>query len=45
MSKSNDDEKKKTLQKRQCTQEDIVMKGNINPQQTTKLLRKQQHQH
>ncbi len=41
MSQFNDVEKKETLHKRQRRQENIVMKGNINPQQTTKLLKKQ----
>jgi hypothetical protein len=33
MSKFNDDEEKKTLLKRRRKQEDITMKGNIDPQQ------------
>ncbi len=41
MSQSNDDEERKTLQKRQKKQEDIAMKGSIDPQQATKLLKKQ----
>jgi hypothetical protein len=31
MFQSNDDKKRKTLQKRQRRQEDITMNGNINP--------------
>ncbi len=42
MSQSYDDEERETLQKRQRRQEDIAMRGNIDPQQATKLLRKQQ---
>jgi hypothetical protein len=38
----DDDGERETLQKRQRRQEDIIMKGNINLQQATKLLRKQQ---
>jgi hypothetical protein len=40
MSQSNDDEEKETLLKRQRRQEDITMRGNVNPQQATKLTRK-----
>jgi hypothetical protein len=35
MSQSNDDEERETLLKRQRRQKDIVMKGNVNPQQAT----------
>ncbi len=31
MSQSNDDEERKTMQKRQKIQEDTTMKGNIDP--------------
>ncbi len=41
MSQSNNDEEKRTLEKRQRKQEDITMRGDINLQQATKLLRKQ----
>ncbi len=41
MSQSNDDEERETLQKRQRRQEDTTMRGSINPQQATKLLKKQ----
>ncbi len=37
--------KKEILEKRQKRQEDITMRGNINPQQVVESLRKQQHQH
>jgi hypothetical protein len=40
MSQSNDDEERETLLKRQRRQKDIVMKGNVSPQQATELLRK-----
>ncbi len=36
----NDDEEKETLQKRQRRHEDTIMKGNIDPQQGVKLLKK-----
>ncbi len=45
MSQFDDDEKRDTLQKKQRKQEDIAMKGNIDPQQVTKLLKRQQQQH
>lgn len=45
MSQIDDDEEKETLQKKQIRQEDTTMRGNINPQQTIELLRKQHHQH
>ncbi len=45
MSQFDNDEERETLQKRQRTQEDTVMRRNINPQQVTKLLRKQQLMH
>jgi hypothetical protein len=35
MSQSNDDEERFFLQKRLKRHEDIAMKGNIDPQQTT----------
>jgi hypothetical protein len=41
MSQFDDDDERETLQKRQRRQEDITMRGNINPQQVAKLLRKQ----
>ncbi len=44
MSQSNDDEERKTLQKSPRKQEDTAMRGNIDLQQATKLLRKQQQQ-
>jgi hypothetical protein len=41
MYQSNDDEERETLQKRQRRQEDIAMRGSINPQHVAKLLKKQ----
>ncbi len=40
MTKSNDDEGRETMQKRQRRHEDITMKGNIDLQQEAKLLKK-----
>jgi hypothetical protein len=45
MSQSDDNEERETLQKRHSKQEDITMKGNIDLQQTTKLLKRQQQHH
>ncbi len=42
MSQSNDDEERKTMQKRQKKQKDTTMKGSIDSQQAIELLRKQQ---
>ncbi len=42
MSQSNDDEEREILWKRQRKQKDIAMKGNINLQHATKLLKNQQ---
>ncbi len=41
MSQSYDYEERKSMQKRQKKQKDTVMKGNIDPQQAVKLLRRQ----
>jgi hypothetical protein len=38
----SNDEERETLQKKQRRQEDIVMRGSINPQHAVELLRKQQ---
>ncbi len=40
MSQFNDDEERNTQQKRQRRYENVVMKGNIDPQQVAELLRK-----
>ncbi len=42
MTRSNDDEERKNLQKRQRRNEDTTMKGNIYLQQAIELLKKQQ---
>ncbi len=41
MSQFDDDEERETLYNRQKRHEDIAMKGGIDPQQATQLLRKQ----
>lgn len=40
----DDDEERETFLKRQKRQEDIAMRGNINPQHAIELLKKQQQQ-
>ncbi len=44
MSQSDDEEERKTLQKKQKRQEDTAMKGSIDLQQAIELLMKQQQQ-
>jgi hypothetical protein len=41
MSQFDDEEERETLLKRQRRQEDITMRGNVNPQQIVELLTKQ----
>jgi len=40
MSQYDDDEERETLLKRQKRQEDITMRGSVNPQQVVKLIKK-----
>ncbi len=42
MSQSNADEEREISQKRQRKQDNIAMRGSIDPQQAAKLLRRQQ---
>ncbi len=44
MSQSNDDEEREAMSKRQKRQEESTMRGNVNPQQVTELLKKQKQQ-
>jgi len=41
MSQFDDEEERETLLQRQRRQEDITMRGNVNPQQIVELLTKQ----